>query len=169
MNAKERAVEIYTHHIALASTDGRLFRKTVMDQLMAETGCSLAAAATHYNNAKKGSAPIEGLGRAPVAPGVRKMGGSKPKQGEVLIPDEDCFTVIELVQHGPGSETVGRCQSFILQGDASEKFDSKKEFWPNSVWVMIKGLGPNTGDTYKLDPGEKEIKRYTPATETAEA
>ena len=52
MSAKDRAVEIYNHHLALASTDGRGFRKTVMDQLMAETGCSLAAAATHYNNAK---------------------------------------------------------------------------------------------------------------------
>lgn len=52
MNAKERAIEIYKQHLGLASTDGRLFRKTVMDQLMAETGCSLAAAATFYNTVK---------------------------------------------------------------------------------------------------------------------
>ena len=52
MNAKERAVEIYRQHLHLASTDGRQFRKTVMDQLIAETGCSLAAAATFYNIVK---------------------------------------------------------------------------------------------------------------------
>ena len=75
MNAKQRAIEIYNHHLALASTDGRGFRKTVMDQLMAETGCSLAAAATHYNNAKKLAAPVEGLGRAPVPKGIRRPGG----------------------------------------------------------------------------------------------
>jgi hypothetical protein len=167
MNAKQRAVEIYGHHIALATTDGRLFRKTVMDQLMSETGCSLAAAATHYNNAKKGAAPIEGLGRAPVPKGMRKMGNAKSKNAEDLIPDEDCFTVIELLQN-EGGETVGRCQSFILQGDASEKFDAKSEFWPNSVWVLIQGLGPNTGDTFKLDAGEKEIKRYAPAKKVVE-
>lgn len=51
-SAKDRAVELHNQHIALASTDGRLFRKTVMDQLMAETGCSLAAAATFYNIVK---------------------------------------------------------------------------------------------------------------------
>lgn len=168
MNAKQRAVEIYGQHIEIAKTDGRLFRKTVMDQLMAETNCSLAAAATHYNNAKKGATPIEGLGRAPLPPGMRKMGNAKTKTGEELIPDEECFTVIELLQES-GSEVVGRCQSFILQGDASEKFDQKSEFWPNGVWVMIKGLGPNTGDTYKLDAGEKEIKRYAPIKESEPA
>lgn len=169
MNAKQRAVEIYNHHIEIAKTDGRLFRKTVMDQLMAETGCSLAAAATHYNNAKKGSAPIEGLGRAPVPKGVRKMGNAKSKAGEELIPDEECFTVIELLQGEGGGETVGRCQSFVLQGDASEKFDEKVGFWPNSVWVLIQGLGPNHGDNYKLDTGEKELKRYEPAEEAVVA
>jgi len=161
MNAKERAIEIYKQHIELASTDGRLFRKTVMDQLMAETGCSLAAAATHYNNAKK-QTPVEGLGRAPVAKGVRKMGGAKAKKDEDLVPDDECFSVLELVRAG-SDMVVGRCQSFILQGDASEKFDDKVEAWPNSSWVMIQGLGPNSGDTFKLDAGEKEIKRYEPA------
>ena len=48
---KDTAVEIYAKHIALASTDGRLFRKTVMDEIMATCGCTLAAAPTFYNNA----------------------------------------------------------------------------------------------------------------------
>jgi len=157
MNAKTRAIEIYNDHLALASTDGRNFRKTVMDKLMAETGCSLAAAATHYNNAKKQAAPVEGLGRAPVPKGIRKPGGKGKKQ-EDLQDDNECFTVIEL-----RDGSVGRCQSFLMQGDASEKFDDKVVAWPGSGWVMIQGLGPNSGDTFKLDTGEKEIKRYEPA------
>jgi hypothetical protein len=162
MNAKQRAVELYQLHIALASTDGRLFRKTVMDTLMAETGCSLAAAATHYNNAKK-AAPVEGLGRAPAPAGLKKPGAapSKQKPGEVCD-DNDCFTVIELIPGGAGNFSVGRTQSFLMQGDASEKFDEKVGYWPNNHWVMIQGLGPNHSDSFKLDTGEKEIKRYSP-------
>lgn len=156
MNAKQRAIEIYNHHLALASTDGRAFRKTVMDQLMAETGCSLPASATHYNNAKKQAAPVDGLGRAAAPKGIRKPGGQGKKQ-EALQDDNECFTVIEL-----RDGSVGRCQSFLLQGDASEKFDSKVEAWPHSSWVMIQGLGPNSGDTFKLNAAEKEIKRYEP-------
>jgi len=159
MNAKDRALEIYNHHLALASADGRGFRKTVMDQLMAETGCTLAAAATHYNNAKK-AVPVEGLGRAPVAKGVRKP-TSKGKD-KAVIPDNECFSVLELVAGDGANFHVGRCQSFVLQGDASEKFDEKVVAWPNASWVMIQGLGPNSGESFKLDAGEKEVKRYHP-------
>jgi hypothetical protein len=157
MNAKDRALEIYNQHLTLASTDGRSFRKTVMDQLMAETGCSLAAAATHYNSAKK-AVPVEGLGRAPVAKGVRKMPGKG--KDKAIVQDNECFTVLELVTGEGNAFHVGRCQSFIMQGDASEKFDEKIEAWPNSSWVLMQGLGPNSGETYKLDAGEKEVKRY---------
>ena len=163
-NNKVRANEIYEQHIHLAPTDGRLFRKTVMDQMMAELGISLASAATLYNNAKKEHAPIEGLGRAPAPAGLKKPGAtpSKHKEGE-LQDDNDCFTVIELVPAGPNSYTVGRCQSFLLQGDASEKFDDKVTAWPKCHWIMIKGIGPIHGDTFKLEAGEKEIKVYHPA------
>ena len=157
MNAKQRAIELYNQHIALASTDGRGFRKTVMDLLMAETGCSLAAAATHYNTAKK-AVPVEGLGRAPAPKGLKKPGAGKAKPADPEVADDDCFSVLEITAAGD----VGRCQAFILQGDASEKFDDKVLAWPNCTWVMIQGLGPNSGDTYKLSPGEKEIKRYAP-------
>lgn len=155
MNAKDRAVEIYRQHIALASTDGRLFRKTVMEQLKAELNISQASAATHYNNAKK-LIPVEGLGRAPVSKNVRRA------RGQEQIPevdDNDCFSVLELVETERGYE-VARCQSFILQGDASEKFDEKALAWPTSIWVLIQGLGPISGDAYRLEPGEREIRRY---------
>jgi len=153
---KDTAVEIYTKHISLASADGRLFRKTVMDEIMATCGCSLAAAATFYNNAKKGATPVEGLGRAPVPKGIRKP-GSKGKSQEQLQDDNDCVSVIELIENN-----VARCQSFLTQGDASEAFDDRVKYGPRNEWVMIWGLGPNSGDTFKLDAGEKEIKRYTP-------
>lgn len=154
---KDRALEIYNQHLHLAATDGRLFRKTVMDQLMLEFNASLASVATHYNNCKKQAAPVEGLGRAPAPKGLRKPGGKGKKQ-EDLQDDNECFTVIE-IRDG----SVGRCQSFLLQGDASEKFDQKVEAWPKSTWVLIQGLGPNSGDTYKLETGEREIKRYESA------
>ena len=151
---KDIAVEIYAKHIALASTDGRLFRKTVMDEIMATCGCSLAAAATFYNNAKKGAAPVEGLGRAPVPKGIKKPGANK--KGTVdLQPDEECFSVME-IENG----NVGRCRSFLLQGDASEMFDDQVKWKPKNTWVLIQGLGPVSGETYKLGDGEKEIKRY---------
>jgi hypothetical protein len=163
MNAKTRAIELYNEHLALASTDGRNFRKTVMDTLMAETGCTLAAAATHYNTAKKQSAPVQGLGRAPVAKGVRKPGANKGKP-DAVQDDDECYTVLELLKH-KDDVTVGRCRSHLMQGDASEDFDDRIKFNPPSVWIMIKGLGPIHGDTFKLGDGEVEIKRYTPAVE----
>lgn len=157
MNTKQRAVEIYQQHIALASTDGKLFRKTVLTQMMAELGISVASAATHYNNCKKAQ-PVEGLGRAPAPKGLKRPGSNRPKADDPEVADEDCFSVLEITPDG----SVGRCQFFILQGDASEKFDEKVEAWPMCSWVMIQGLGPNSGDTYKLGAGEREIKRYAP-------
>lgn len=163
MSTKDRAFALFQQHFALATTDGRNFRKTVMDTLMAETGCTLSAAATHYNTAKKAheasNGAIDGLGRAPVPAGVRKA-VAKVKPTEVK-PDNECFSVIELVLEGSVFK-VGRCQAFLMQGDASEKFDEKVEAWPACHWIMINGLGPNHGDTFELDEGEAEIKRYDP-------
>jgi hypothetical protein len=159
MNAKDRAVEIFNSHIALAASDGRLFRKTVMEQLKDETGCSQAAAATHYNNAKKLADPIEGLGRVPQAAGVRKMSLKGKKEIET-IPDNECFSVIEVV-----AGAVRRTQSFDTQGNASENFDERVMYRPETTWLLIQGLGPNSGDSFKLEAGEKEIKRHTAVVE----
>ncbi len=159
MSTREKAMEIYNKHIALAATDGRLFRKTVLEELMATTGCTLASSATHYNNCKK-SAPVEGLGRAPVSKNVRRPGGNGKTQAAVQD-DDECYTVIELLKHKDGV-TVGRCRSHLMQGDASEDFDDRIKWNPVNEWVMIKGLGPLHGETFKLNGGEGEIKRYTP-------
>jgi hypothetical protein len=158
MNTKVRATEIYKEHIALATTDGALFRKTVMMQMVSEFGCSIASAATHYNNCKK-AAPVEGLGRQALNKNVRRMGTGKSTV--ILQDDNECFTVLELMPK-EGTPVIGRCQSFLLQGDASEAFDLKQETWPRSTWVMIQGLGPVHGDMYRLEEGEVEIKRYSP-------
>jgi hypothetical protein len=152
-----RAMEIYNQHIALASVDGRLFRKTVREQIMSELGSSDAAASTFYNNCKKAHAPVEGLGRAPVPKGLRKPGATKVKADEELQDDNECHTIMEII-----NDKVCRCESFLLQGDASECFDSKTDLWPTSKWVHIQGLGPNSGETFKLDAGEKLIKEYSP-------
>ena len=160
MNPKQRAIEIYNQHIDLAATDGRLFRKTVMNQLMVELGVTNASAATRYNQAKKACPSVDGLGRAAISKGVRRM-ISKGKIEDV-IPDDECFTVIEVV---PSTDedtlpTVGRTHSHALQGEASEDFDEKIQQWPTSHWDMISGLGPNPGEQYKLEMGEKVIKYY---------
>lgn len=162
MNAKDRAIELYNQHLALAGTDGRSFRKLVMDQLMSEMGVTLASAATHYNNAKKASAPVKGLGRPAQSPSVRRP-GAKGKE-ETLQDDDECFTVLELLKH-EDDYTVGRCRSHLMQGDASEDFDDRTKFAPRTTWLMIRGLGPSHGNVFKLSPTEVEIKRYTPATE----
>jgi hypothetical protein len=156
---KDIAAEIYAKHLAIASVDGRLFRKTTMDEMMSTLGISLASAATLYNNAKKAS-PVAGLGRPAIAEGVRKPGTGKAKGVDELQDDNQCFAVIELV--GPAGDVVGRCRTYLMQGDASEEFDEVTDWKPAREWVMIQGLGPCAGDTFRLDAGEKEIKRYTP-------
>lgn len=165
MTNKDNAHLIYAKHIALASTDGRLFRKTVMDEIMTTCNCTLAASATFYNNAKKQAVPVEGLGRPVVTSAVRKPGvGASKSKTDDLQDDDECFTVIELLKH-EDSSTVGRCRSHLMQGDASEDFDDRVKYKPVSTWIMIQGLGPLHGNTFKLSGGEKEIKRYTPAVE----
>lgn len=159
-NIKERAMEIYQSHIALASTDGRLFRKTVLTQMMQEFNISVASSATYYNNCKKASEPIAGLGRPTSSANLRRPNRNN-KTNEVLQDDEDCFSVIELLYHSDDI-TVGRCRSYLTQGDASEDFDDRVKYIPNTTWVLIKGLGPNAGTTYALSQGEAEIKRYSP-------
>lgn len=158
-NAKQRAIEIYQQHIALASTDGRLFRRTVLEQLEAETGCSRAAASTHYNNAKKAHDPIEGLGRPEVPKTVRKMPTGTATQKE--IPDEECYTVLELLPV-ESLVTVGRTHSFEGLGLARIKLKEMIARAPSRQWKLIMGLGPNSGDAYKLAADEKIITEYEP-------
>ncbi len=154
MTTKERALEIFKLHLPLASQDGKKFRKTVIEQIMEEFGCSLSSASTHYNNAKKTGPAVEGLGRTSTPATNQSVGAVLKKTASE---DDPCFSVLEIVDG-----LVARCQSFLIQGDASEKFDEKVAAWPNTKWVMIEGLGPISGERYRLEPEEKEIKAYTP-------
>jgi hypothetical protein len=156
MDNKEASTLIYAKYLHLASQDGRLFRKTVMEEIMATMGVTVASAATYYNNCKK-AAPVEGLGRPTVTKGARKVTVGKAGKAQDIIPDNECFTVLEIV-----GGCVGRTQAFVLQGEASEAFDGRVRTWPRSEWILIQGLGPNAGDTYKLETDEKEIKGYNP-------
>jgi hypothetical protein len=69
---------------------------------------------------------------------------------------------LELLKHAD-SITVGRCRSHLMQGDASEDFDDRIKYNPSNTWLMIRGLGPLHGETFKLSATEEELKRYTPA------
>lgn len=156
---KQISTEVYAKHLHLAETSSRQFRKTVMCELMELTGCSLAAAATYYNNCRKESASTDVSDKGIVVKSNRKA--SKNRSKEELQPDNECFSVLELMLNEAGETIVGRCQSFLMQGDASECFDSRVECFSDTNWILIQGLGPNHGDVYKLDIGEKEVKRYT--------
>ena len=119
-------------------------------------GLSAPNASAYYNKCKKESPQIPGLGRPQHTAGVRKLNNTDSFITEV--DDDDCFTVLEILSSPDDVQTVGRCYSFVLQGDASECFDAKSETWNKSKWVMIRGLGPNHGDVYKLSKTEELIK-----------
>lgn len=164
------AETIFRQHLHMAATDGRVFRRTVMDQIMAESGCTDSSAATQYNNVKKrlvNEIPAT-LGRqtrpATVTPPLEpEISGVirhvNPRESEDAGFGQDCWSVVELVG-SPASPTVGRTRSYQTQGDASEDFDSSRNRWASSTWVLIQGLGPLSGTPYRLEEGEREINRW---------
>ena len=165
LTTKEIATNIFMQHIALATTDGRRFRSMVLDQMMKDMNCSISSAATRYNNVFKSiriSSPhlVEGLGR-----NSRPQGAVVHGQMCIVDPEEQdlnrVFSVIEIVDTGH-RRTVGRTQCFIMQGDASELFDSRALNWPTSEWVLIAGMGPMHGESFKLRSYETEIRRSVP-------
>ena len=157
MTTNEHILTIWNKHSALIVENGTKFRKTVISEIMEAFGCSRSGAATRYNNCKKSLPVIPGLGRTS-KPTKKHTGKS------MLVEDNDCYTILELLRH-EDAVSVGRCRSYLYQGEASEEFDSRISHKPGTTWVMVKGLGPISGDKYKLQPGEKELKRYTPERE----
>ena len=169
MSNKQRSTEIFMQHIHLATTDGRLFRKTVLDQMIAEMGCSVASAATRYNDVFKAirvTSPhlVEGLGR--VKKTAAQVARNTPVDDEDDAELDRVYSVVEVIARG-GKQVVGRTQCFIMQGDASECFDSRVGGWPGSEWYLIQGMGPMHGDTYRLRPRETEIKHWAPKSSAA--
>ncbi len=158
---RERAIEIYQQHRALLDQDRRLFRKTVMDQLQSELGISLPSAATHYNTARQHFSPATDT--ATTQTRVVRPGRGTGGRGTAVKPDNQCYAVIELVADDSGSTVVGRYRSFLDREPAEQTYQQRVIAWPQSNWVMIRGLGPNSGDPYRLDSGEVELRRYSAA------
>ena len=150
MSIKTRALEIYNQHLDLANIDGKAFRRTVMNQIQLEFNCTISSAATAYNNAKKSSPKIAGLGRE------NKTKIQKEKKSKTIQNDNDCYSVLELINN---SMTVGRTESFLTQDLANSKYIEQIRNYPNSNWVLIQGLGPNPDEQFYLLPGEREICR----------
>ena len=155
-DTKTKAIEIYLKHIALASQDGTLFRRTVREEMINTLGISGAAASTHYNTAKK-LHPVEGLGRATVTKGARKVTANKGKAQDV--DDSECYTVIEIV-----NGKTGRTRSYLTNEEATKDWSRKCRMYPKSGWRVIKGLGPNPGDDYELGPDEVLLLTYAERT-----
>ena len=165
MNAKTRAVELFNEHIALSTTDQTAFRRLVMNTLIAEFSLpdkpmSIAAAATHYNNAKKGAeaaGTVSGLGRTVTKvidpDAVVATVGKIKKAGKAIVDDSACFTVIEVIDG-----IVCRCRSYLDIGEARDDVYDRREFSSFERWKLIQGLGPNSGETYRLRDDEKEIE-----------
>ena len=152
MLIKERAQQLWTERLAQASTDPSGFRKGIITTLVEEYGCSIATASTQYNAVKNRNPPVPGLGRQ------RAATPAQQRSNEDEDEDEPCYSVLELEPSGRHYR-VARSRAFLLQGDASETYDIACQSYPNSVWVLIYGIGPLHGERYRLSSGEREIKR----------
>lgn len=148
---KLRAITLFNENMYMINESQTQFRKKVMQTLMAEFNISQAASATHYNNAKKLAEKdgiIVGLGRGSDAVGDRRRSNPNDR----LIHDDDCFTVLEVID-----DAVTRTQSFIDEELARTKLKERLSAKIPTTWKLIRGLGPNVGDTYKLSESEKEL------------
>ena len=160
MNAKTRATELFMENLELSKTDQTAFRRKVMHTLIAEFSVdgrvmSIASAATLYNNAKKAAEQaglVQGLGRTKPKTAC-STGSNKPckRDKQDLVPDDQCYTVLELVDGN-----VGRCRSFLSEEDAREHLRMRRSTTATE-WKLIQGLGPNSGDVYRLGIEEKEL------------
>lgn len=152
---RQRANELYQQHLHLRDSNYTLFRRTIMDQLQTEFDVSVASAATHFNTARQQAQP------APAVSGhrrIRQARGSRPDRS--LKPDGECYSVMELVDDESGTFIVGRYRSFLDLESAQLHYQQRFTAWPAAVWVLVQGLGPNSGDPYRLDAGERELQRY---------
>ena len=160
MTLKETAERVFRDLVHLK--DEPDFRKKVMDRIVAETGCSTASAATNYNTIKKKieqESPdlVRGLGRQRGNSAIKH----KKRVKEDIQPDDECFTVSELVKKNDAL-IVGRCQSFLTQDEGVDYYHKMIVMWPRARWALIQGLGPNSGDEFVLETNERELMRHIP-------
>lgn len=115
---------------------------------------SLAASAAHYNNAKKKAESlhiVSGLGRPPKDPSEAKP--EKSGSTKLLFDDSDCITVLEVIEG-----IVTRTGSFLNEALAWEELKKRRSARHPTTWKIIKGLGPNVGDIYKLVDMEVDME-----------
>lgn len=151
LDAKIRANQLFHDHLHMIANSQTEFRRAVMQALIDEgIVTTVAAAATHYNNAKKAaerSGHVTGLGRTQAT-----ASSDKKSSKDILISDDECFTVLEILDN-----VVVRTESFAAEEPARKKYKERLSGRIPAVWKLITGLGPNVGDTYRLLDGESEL------------
>lgn len=160
---KTRAYEVFVANLHVAQTNQTVFRRLVVDIIIAEFATpdkpmSLAASAAHYNTAKKRAEAeglVSGLGRPPKDPGEAKP--EKAGSSKLLFDDSDCITVLEVIDG-----VVTRTGSYLDEGLARKKLAERRSSKFPTTWKIIKGLGPNVGDVYKLVDLEVDLEAETP-------
>lgn len=157
---RERALALFREHQHMMDTNYTEFRRTVMRAIGEEFSVSVASQATHFNTARL---TVAGLLNPDTATpkGVRVVRQARGQRADKSIADDlSCFAVLELVGEGGSEPVVGRYRSFLSQAEAEQHYQQRFTAWPGSIWVLVRGLGPNSGDPYRLEPGEQELQRY---------
>lgn len=161
-DSEEYTKKLFQEHSALILTDPTLFRKRVIRFLKDRTGWERSDAVQEYERVLKQLKHSNYEFVAPLFDAAAAKRAQRTAKKD-MQPDDECYSVIEIMS----DETVGRCQSFLTLQEAEEKYNSKVNLWPNSTWVLIGGLGPNSADRYRLEEGERELMRHVTVKENA--
>lgn len=154
--------ELFFDHADLICEDPVLFRKRVIRNLRERNGWERKQAAQEYERFLKEFRKINPKMVEPLFKSIEDKREAKRKPKVKLQADDECFSVVEIL----GDNTVGRCQSFLTESEARAKFMSRSLLYPHDQWVLIRGLGPNSEDMFKLSSGERELERNTPKLRT---
>jgi hypothetical protein len=160
MTNKEIAIKVFKSHLALAQDSPTKFKNTVINEIIKTLDCGLRVATAFYNEAVKQTPKSIKLVRIPVKKFIIKDKHSKVETVEVESSepeDADCYTVFEIV-----GQVVGRTKSFSTKGEATKDFSFRVTYWPDSIWLMIKGLGRNSGEEYRVERKMKWELKHIP-------
>lgn len=155
MTHRELTEQLFDKHFHIASTDGKLFRQTVIEEFMAITGLGYSSGNIHYSAVKRDRS-VPGLGRKPRSNRTKKL-NHQPK--EEIQDDNDCYSVLELISNY-NQTVVGRCKSYLTLDEATVAFEGKIKAFADATWVLIQGIGPIPDELYVLEAGESELRRH---------
>ena len=117
---KEAAIDVFAKHIELRQTKrDSVFRRTVMNWLMENYECTDAAAATHYNTAKKywtnvNPEMVKNLGR----PEGKNNGGPKKKVAVFEVPKQ-LFPIVDVSE--VSDEELAEDMALLQQLESEEQ------------------------------------------------